>query len=111
MTEKPLFIPLKAEYYDQFVSGRKTCELRLDGKRWNERTCHVARSVTLSRGYGKQHRMIGTIRNTYAVEDFKNPDFMELYGAGETCRVIEIWVNRPCMKREQKSLGIAKFKG
>ena len=54
---KPLFIPLKAEYYDQFATGEKRDELRLYGPRWNERTCPVGRPVILSRGYGKQHRL------------------------------------------------------
>ena len=54
---KPLFLPLKAEYYDQFASGEKRDELRLYGPHWNERTCPVGRPVILSRGYGKQHRL------------------------------------------------------
>ena len=47
---KPLFIPLKAEYYDQFATGEKRDELRLYGPRWNECTCPVGRPVILSRG-------------------------------------------------------------
>jgi hypothetical protein len=58
---KPLFIPLKAEYYDAFKDGSKTDELRLYGKRWNEKTCPAGRMVILSRGYGKKHRMFGMI--------------------------------------------------
>ena len=56
-----LFIPLKSCYYDLFAEGTKTDELRKYGPRWNERTCQVGRAVTLSRGYGKKHRMSGTI--------------------------------------------------
>ena len=48
--EKLLFIPLKAEYYDQFATGEKRDELRLYGPRWNKRTCPVGRPVILSRG-------------------------------------------------------------
>lgn len=58
---KPLFIPLKGEYYDLFVSGDKTFELRRFGLRWNEKVCAVGRSVTLSRGYGKTARIAGII--------------------------------------------------
>jgi len=58
---KPLFIPLKGEYYDQFVSGEKTDELRLYGKRWNEITCIEGRPVLLSRGYSAKHRVFGEI--------------------------------------------------
>lgn len=59
--EKPLFIPLKAEYFNAFESGEKREELRLYGQRWNERTCRVGRAITLSYGYGKSRRMHGKI--------------------------------------------------
>ena len=62
MTEKPLFIPLKTKWYEQFAAGEKRDELRLYGPRWNERTCRVGRAVTLSKGYGKAHRMTGHVR-------------------------------------------------
>ena len=58
---KPLFIPLKTEYFDRFADGTKTYELRLYGPRWNEKTCAVGREVILSKGYGKQHRLRGQI--------------------------------------------------
>ena len=58
---KPLFIPLKSEYYDAFAAGYKQIEFRKYGPRWNERTCPVGRPVILSRGYGRQHRMTGKI--------------------------------------------------
>lgn len=59
--ETPLFIPLNAEFYDAFVAGTKTEELRRYGPRWNERVCRVGRAVTLSRGYGKGARLTGRI--------------------------------------------------
>lgn len=58
---KPLFIPLKTEYYEAFEGGKKRDELRLYGNRWNEKTCPIGRPVTLSKGYGKRHRMHGTV--------------------------------------------------
>ena len=61
MKERPIFIPLRSEYYDAFADGSKTEELRLYGPRWNERTCAVGRAVTLSKGYGKKNRMIGQV--------------------------------------------------
>lgn len=68
---KPLFIPLKAEYYDAFADGTKRDELRRDGPRWNAKTCQVGREVILSRGYGKQQRMRGKItRFTKMCGDF-----------------------------------------
>jgi len=61
MSEKPLFIPLKTEFYEQFENGTKTDELREYGKRWNEKTCRVGRAVTISKGYGKQNRLYGVV--------------------------------------------------
>lgn len=61
----PLFIPLKTKWFDQFISGEKRSELRLYGPRWNERTCVPGREVILSKGYGKQHRVRGVIREFY----------------------------------------------
>lgn len=58
---KPLFIPLKGEYFEAFRTGTKTVEYRQYGPRWNERTCPVGRPVVLSKGYGKQHRLTGVV--------------------------------------------------
>lgn len=62
IVDKPLFIPLKAEFYDAFVRGEKSEELRKWGPRWNAKVCAVGRQVILSRGYGKQHRKSGVIK-------------------------------------------------
>jgi hypothetical protein len=59
--DKPLFIPLKREFYLAFKDGTKTEELRRYGPRWNERTCAVGRQVVLSLGYGKGNRLTGKI--------------------------------------------------
>lgn len=61
MTEKPLFIPLKGEYFDRFEDGTKRSELRKWGPRWNMRVCEPGRAVVLSRGYGKQKRLSARI--------------------------------------------------
>ena len=58
---KPLFLPLKTEYYRMFESGGKTEELRKYGPRWNEKTCVIGREIILSLGYGKGNRLQGTI--------------------------------------------------
>ena len=60
-TEKSLFVPLTGRYYDAFATGTKTEELRLYGPRWNENTCRLGRAITLSKGYGKKHRLRGRI--------------------------------------------------
>jgi hypothetical protein len=59
--EKPLFIPLKSQYYYAFAYGRKSTEYRQYGPRWNERVCRIGRPVVLSRGYGKRDRLAGII--------------------------------------------------
>lgn len=59
--KNPMFLPLKTEYYNAFKDGSKSEELRLYGKRYNEKTCQPGRYVLLSKGYGKQNRMLGII--------------------------------------------------
>lgn len=59
--ERPLFIPLKREFFNAFLSGTKREEFRRHGKQWNRETCRIGRRVTLSLGYGKQARLTGTI--------------------------------------------------
>lgn len=63
MTRKPLFIPLKTEYYNAFLDGTKTHELRRYGGAWTEKNIWPGRAVTLSKGYGKQHRQSGTVKS------------------------------------------------
>lgn len=58
---RPLFVPLYMKWWQKFKDGSKTTEFRTYGPRWNERTCPVGRSVTLSAGYGKQHRLTAKI--------------------------------------------------
>lgn len=58
---KPLFIPLRKEFYEAFTSGTKTTEVRLHGPRWNAKTCAIGREVVISCGYGAAHRLDGTI--------------------------------------------------
>ena len=58
---KPLFIPLMSQYYEAFLDGSKDTEYRLYGPVWNERNCPVGRAVTLSKGYGKKHRLCGVV--------------------------------------------------
>ena len=64
---KPLFIPLKSEHYEAFANGTKTTELRIYGPHWNLITCPIGRPVTLSKGYGKSHRLHGHIYNRFRI--------------------------------------------
>lgn len=59
--QKALFIPLKTKFFEAFERGEKQAEMRLYGKRWNERNCRPGRPVTLSCGYGKHRRLYGRI--------------------------------------------------
>lgn len=63
---KPLFIPLKTEYFNAFKDGTKTYEFRV-GAKWNERNCRVGRAVILSKGYGKNERLNGVITSFESV--------------------------------------------
>lgn len=58
---KPLFIPLRTEYFEAFADGSITEELRLYGPRWNENTSVIGREVVISKDYGKYARMTGVV--------------------------------------------------
>lgn len=78
---KPLFIPLKREYFESFRTGTKTEEYRPEGPRWNGRTCAVGRQVVLSLGYGKAHRLTGVITGyRTSVEPTQTPAWRDCYG-------------------------------
>lgn len=49
--QKPLFIPLKTEWFRQFEAGTKDTEYRAYGPRWNENTCRIGRKAIVSHGY------------------------------------------------------------
>lgn len=51
MTEKPLFIPLRTQWFREFEAGTKDTEYRAYGPRWNEGTCRVGRDAVISHGY------------------------------------------------------------
>jgi hypothetical protein len=85
---KPLFIPLKTEFYEQFKNGTKIDELRKYGARWNEKTCMKGRKVIISKGYGKQNRMTGVIADFSkqigsTFSDAYRDDIKAVYGTDE----------------------------
>ena len=51
MSAKPLFIPVRRIYFDQFAAGLKTYEIRCYGGRWTQERCTVGRAVIVSCGY------------------------------------------------------------
>ena len=82
---KPLFIPLKAEYYDAFCDGTKDTEYRLYGPRWNEKTCPIGRPAVISKGYGIRHRRTGIVVGFEASnEPTKTEDWRKCYGDSST---------------------------
>lgn len=83
--QKPLFVPLKREYFEAFRRGEKTTEFRPLGPRWNERTCALGRSVVLSLGYGKAHRLAGIITG-FSTDPYpqRRPGWTDCYGDRHT---------------------------
>lgn len=80
MTEKPLFIPLKSEYYWAFVNRIKDIEYRRHNKTWRAKNCRVGRRVVLSCGYGKQNRVEGVIRSFNVVHGSQISGVEKVYG-------------------------------
>lgn len=78
--EKPLFVPLKTQYYEEFVSGDKDTEYRKYGPGWNEKTCPIGRPVVISKGYGKYRRSKGVIRSFEVIDSTTIPSAREVYG-------------------------------
>lgn len=80
---KPLFIPLKTEFYEQFVNGTKPNmeEYRIYGPRWNEKTCPIGRPVVVSKGYGIRNRRTGMVVGFEAREEpTRSKAWIECYG-------------------------------
>lgn len=94
MTEKPLFVPLKAEYYEAFEDGSKTVEYRRYGRGWNERTCRVGKAVVLSYGYGKARRLNGIVTGFKIVGADAHEAIRSVYPEGDEFAAIEIKVLR-----------------
>lgn len=78
---KPIFIPLKAKFFDQFKAGTKDTEYRRRGPRWNAATCQIGRAVVLSKGYSGE-RLTGRITGFhYDHLPLRNiPGWSECYG-------------------------------
>lgn len=95
MDEKPLFIPLKREFFQAFKAGEKVEEYRPEGPRWNARTCRVGRPVVLSLGYGKRDRLMGRIAGYSArKEPTQTEAWRKCYGdRGGLAACIQIEIN------------------
>lgn len=77
---KPMFIPLRTEWFRKIESGEKDTEYRAYGPRWNEKHCRVGRAVTLSLGYGKRCRLSKVI-SSFSVLDWADapPEARAIY--------------------------------
>lgn len=60
---KPLFLPLKKEYFEAFENGSKLWEVRREGGSWQKKHLISGREIVLSCGYGKQRRLRWVIGN------------------------------------------------
>lgn len=77
MDEKPLFIPLRTQWFREFEAGTKDTEYRAYGPRWNEQTCRVGRSATLSHGYSGA-RLVRIVTAFYTIPNKDAPDAARL---------------------------------
>lgn len=63
---RPLFVPLRRQWWEAFRDGSKRIEWRVYGGRWNRQRCHRGRRVILSLGYSGA-RLLGTVVRTRCV--------------------------------------------
>lgn len=84
---KPLFIPLRREWFEAFAAGTKRHEWRRHDNRWNARTCVVGRPVILSLGYSGA-RLTGRV-TSFNVRPATGPAAL-IYGEGTDCAVIGV---------------------
>lgn len=84
-SERPLFIALRTEYFEQFKAGTKTIEYRRHERMWNARACRPGRRVVLSHGYSGRGRLDAVIvRFETKIMD------SEIYGKAQELALIHI---------------------
>ena len=89
-----LFIPLNGEHYDAFERGDKTTEYRKYGGQWTEKHVYPGRAVVLSKGYGKQARLTGTVIEATRGAPPDDPAWKAIYGDSQDAFHIKISVDR-----------------
>lgn len=92
MNSKPLFVPLKAEWFDRFADGTKDTEYRKYGPGWNERTVYAGRPVILSKGYSGA-RLDAVVVSFELVKARDVPRATELYPPQTTLIAIKLNVD------------------
>lgn len=65
-SQRPMFLPLRTQWFAAFRDGSKRVEWRAYGPRWNRQTAFRGRAVTLSLGYSGA-RLVGTVLRTRRV--------------------------------------------
>ena len=86
---KPLWIPLKTEYFIAFERGEKTTEFRLYGGQWCARNCYAGRPVVLGHGYsGRRLRAVVTGFETQVMDS-------QIYGRQKRLALIHLRVLGP----------------
>ena len=93
MLAKPLFVPLKGEWFDKFADGSKDVEYRKHGPGWNERTVYAGRRVTLSRGYSGA-RLDAAVVSFELVKARDVPRATEIYPPDATLIAVKFNVQR-----------------
>jgi len=89
--DKPLFVPLRREWFEAFQRREKFEEWRRYGKQWNERVCWIGRPVQLSLGY-RSVRLLGTVVS-FRTAPARRPGAGDLYGEGTICAVFGVKID------------------
>jgi hypothetical protein len=108
MMTTPLWVPLKAEYFDAFAAGTKTTEYRrLGGPLGQLKRLPVGRPVTLSRGYsGPRLHMV--IKAVSVVSALSVPGCVQLYGRRAHVVAIEL---EPATRARAHKSGMVRLRG
>ena len=94
---KPIFIPLKSQYFEDFKNGSKRIEYRRAGVgQFTLAKCTPGREVTLSKGYGTRDRIRGTVvRSWIERHEYPTGAIAQCYGTEPIDIIaIEIAVDR-----------------
>jgi hypothetical protein len=89
---KPLFIPLKRQWFQEFEAGIKDTEYRPLIPRWDSSICFTGRPVTLSLGYGKHKRLSAVVAGWQRVGPDAHPAIRTVYPKGDYFVAIKIQV-------------------
>lgn len=96
LEEKPIFIPLKMQKFNEFKNGTRKYELRV-GEKWGIVNCPIGRKIILSKGYRNHERLnaLVTGHKSVSIDDlsFKERcDILNIYGGVNTVYEIGIEV-------------------